>query len=189
MHDLKCENCPAIKLRTAERISKLSFWMERRNRELENMQQLNCIILRRELPEYHYFYLIDSKENWFRKSFKVELKQKLNDIDFLAYLRKIGVLYVNCAHCRLIDLGINCDADEMSQKIDRAARICLKNNNSELFKLYPNVPIISLFSLPSINLLVDFPEISKNVVTNIKCTKSGKYPGLLKHLNKALNKK
>jgi len=135
--NLNGDDCPASDFHNIERIKKTE---RLRKKEIKSIQRIKLFLLCESAPEKRFVYDLNSQysKNGLRYLLRNELVDAGNDEKLFDYLRKQGVLIVDCALCSL---------HKLSGKKDRraAATICLERHTQAYLDLNPEAPIVAIF--------------------------------------------
>ena len=164
---LNCGDCPANDLKNDQTYSPSEkgdweTWVryceslrEGQAKEIINTHgKIKLYILAESIPKNRFVYDRDSdyrgkKEGWLRKKFcegllggcpeNVKSCKKCQNLDRLMdFLKKQGILIVDCALCPLHNLSSN-------KERRAAATICLNRHTSRYLDITPNAPIVTFF--------------------------------------------
>ncbi|NLJ06211.1 MAG: hypothetical protein GX437_00940 [Sphingobacteriales bacterium] len=186
--NLNCNDCPAFSIFTEEIANRIQYNYSLLQEQILKIEKIRLFILHSYIG-YHYFYdLSDRDENWLLNSLKNELLKDSTDSEFLIYLQQNGILFVNAAFCRLTELYLL-----LPRKLDklkkRAITICFKRHVIDFLKLYPHVPIITLFEPSNISMKENFNDIYKRIAGKVLFKEDLSLPGLKSLVNFLLTNK
>lgn len=125
LNKLNCENCPAKHLRNKDRIEHTE---KLRSDFIGEINEVKIILLGESTPANRFVYNLDSdySNNGFRYNLRWELINGGRDDQLLNYLRKRGIIIVDCAFCPLHRLSSNTDRRDAATKcLSRHSRIYL----------------------------------------------------------------
>lgn len=160
-NDIKCQGCPAVKLRTPEQVKKINRWYSLFLSEIGMVNPIKVILLGESFPANRYFYDIDSNYESSGLMFNLKKEYGLNtELEMIKMFREIGVIVYDCAFCPLHLLDNKTDQRH-------AATHCLKSYKLDFLEK-TNLPIITFFPSKRGVLKRELPEISSRIITEFK---------------------
>lgn len=154
INNLNCEGCSALKYLDINRIIKCE---ELREKEFDSICDIRLFLLGESIPAKRFVYdrASDYSKNGLRFNLRNELVKNGTDEDLFVYLRKHGIMIVDCALCPLHKFNENKKERKLS------AKICFERHTHIYLDLYPQVPIITFFPKGCGFNAVEMPNILK----------------------------
>jgi hypothetical protein len=154
---LEFSSCPAKTWRDRQ-LAKIRRWESIREKIAKSLVTINLFLLGESIPFGRFLYDRDSdySENGLRFHLRNELIGNNNDDALCDYLKRNGILFVDCALCPLHKLK------SKKQRRD-AATLCLKRNTIHYLKLNHRAPIITIFPSQCGFVPESLPQIERRV--------------------------